>query len=105
MLKNWCELSVEKRRSIRREEARQIDPNTAVLCWNYVNVYDPYDEVELPEECYCLGDAFFARRPDSDIWVLLSYPDFPHVTAYFLWQRVVAEFDGSNWSSDATKCG
>jgi hypothetical protein len=66
---------------IRKKEALRIDPETAEVTWSYAQVLDPYgvlDKWELPEECDCVGRAYFARAPGSDIWV--EFGDLPDET-------------------------
>jgi hypothetical protein len=73
---------------IRKKEALRIDPETAEVAWSYAQVLDPYgvlDKWELPEECDCVGRAYFARAPGSDIWV--EFGDLPQETRDKLWNR------------------
>jgi hypothetical protein len=49
-------------------------------------VLDPYGVYpELPDDCYCVGRAYFARRPGSDVWV--EFGDLPKKTRDALWKR------------------
>jgi hypothetical protein len=63
-------MSVEEWLAIRKEEGLKIDPRTAEVEWTYAQVLDPYGVYpDLPPECDCVGRAYFARRPGSDVWV------------------------------------
>jgi hypothetical protein len=60
---------------LRRREGRKIDPETAILEWWYTEALDPYGlglNDDLPS---CIGRDWFARRPDSHIWV--NFGDLP----------------------------
>jgi hypothetical protein len=79
---------IEQWLAIRKEEALKIDPETAEVDWSYRQTLDPYgvfDEWELPEEYDCVGRAYFARNPGSDIWV--EFGDLPRETRDRLWNR------------------
>jgi hypothetical protein len=79
-------LTVEQWLQIRKEEGRKIDPDTAEVHWCYAQTLDPYGVYpELSEECQQVGRAYFARSPDSDIWVWLG--DLPDETRDKLWNR------------------
>jgi hypothetical protein len=79
-------LAVEQWLAIRKEAALQIDPETAEVYWDYAQVLDPYGvEPDLPEEYSCIGRAYFARSPGSDVWV--CFYDLPEATREALWQR------------------
>jgi hypothetical protein len=74
--------------AVRREESLRIDPETAGVDWNYALTFDPYgilDEWELPEEFHQVGRAYFARVPESDIWV--EFGDLPESTREALWKK------------------
>ena len=80
------EMSVEQWLAIRKEEALKIDPATAEVDWCYAQVVDPYGVCpDLPEEYDCVGRAYFARRPGSDIWV--EFGDLPEATREALHHR------------------
>jgi hypothetical protein len=71
---------------IRKKEALRIDPETAEVTWWYAQVLDPYgvlDEWELEQNC--IGRAYFARAPESDIWVVFG--DLPDETRHKLWDQ------------------
>jgi hypothetical protein len=65
---------------------RQIDPETAEVCWEYAQTFDPYGVYpDLPDEYQQVGRAYFARSPGSDIWV--DFGDLPEQTRDALWER------------------
>jgi hypothetical protein len=69
-----------------KREASLIDANTAEIRWCYLQVQDPYgEELDLPPEYCCVGREYFARRPDSDIWV--SFRDLPEATRVRLQEK------------------
>jgi hypothetical protein len=75
-----------------KEEALKIDPQTAKLHWEYGELSDPYGVRGVREEEYCIGQLYFARNPDSGIWV--SFHDLTEETAKALWARIEAvDFD------------
>ena len=62
--------------AIRKEAAKTIDPATAEVTWWHRQVIDPYGIfTELPEDAECVGRSYFARAPDSEVWV--SFSDLP----------------------------
>lgn len=66
LLKEWL--------AARKRAALEIDPLTAEVMWDWVQIMDPYGvDPDLPEELQCIGRAYFARNPGSEIWV--SYDD------------------------------
>ena len=72
--------------SVRREAGQKIDPATAEVDWTYAQIMDPYGiDPDLPEEHFCVGRVYFARSPESDIWVWFG--DLPDATWDALWQR------------------
>ena len=78
--------TIEEFLAIRKEADLKIDPETAEVLWDYAQVLDPYGiDPNLPDECYCVGRAYFARSPDSDIWV--EFGDLPETSRDALWQR------------------
>jgi len=65
---------------------RQIDPDTAEVFWTYAQTLDPYGvHPDLPEECWQVGREYFARCPDTDVWV--NFGDLPKETRDRLWCR------------------
>ena len=80
------EETLEQWLASRKEEGLKIDPATAEVEWTYTQVLDPYGVYpDLPEDCRCVGRAYFARRPGSDIWV--EFDDLPERTRHALWNR------------------
>ena len=64
----------------------KIDPETAEVCWKYGQVMDPYGVYsDLREECQQVGRQYFARSPESDIWV--HFHDLPDETREVVWER------------------
>jgi hypothetical protein len=73
-------------RSIRKQAAQHIDPETAEVEWIYVQITDPYGiDPDLPEVMQQVGRGYFARAPGSDIWVWFG--DLPEATSTALWER------------------
>jgi hypothetical protein len=84
-LRDWLALRVA--------EAKLIDPASAKVCWQHGYVSDPYDlDSDLPDEFKQVGRVYFARRPDSDIWV--CFYDLPHDVRDALWKR--RNFEGDD---------
>src|SRR5262249_43824208 len=80
-----AEMTVEQWLAIRKEAALRIDPQTAEVEWIYADIGDPYGVHNLPEEGLCVGRVYFARSPESDIWVCLD--DLPEIVRDALWDR------------------
>jgi len=78
-------MTVEQWLAIRKEAALRIDPQTAEVEWIYADIGDPYGVHNLPEEGLCVGRAYFARSPESDIWV--CFDDLPEMVREALWDR------------------
>jgi hypothetical protein len=79
------EMTVEDWLAVRREEGLKIDPTTAEVDWRYAETFDPYGvDPDLPEELQQIGREYFARRPDSDVWVWFG--DLPEATRDALWE-------------------
>jgi hypothetical protein len=77
---------VEQWLAIRKETALQIDPETAKVEWWYAQTLDPYGvNPDLPEECRQVGREYFARSPESDIWVWFG--DLPDTIRDALWEK------------------
>ena len=73
--------------ALRHSEAKLIDPETAEINFSYRQVLDPYGlDRDFPDELFCVGRAYFARRPGSDIWVWFG--DLPGDVCNALWKRV-----------------
>jgi hypothetical protein len=86
MTKEMKEIDVEQFHVLRREAGLKIDSETAEVSWTYGQVLDPYGIRDLlPEECYCVGRAYFARAPGSDMWV--HFHDLPSETEDALWKK------------------
>ena len=54
--------------AVRREAGVKIDPATAEVDWIYAQVMNPcgiYPEISAD----CVGRSYFARSPESDIWL------------------------------------
>ena len=79
------EMTDEQWRAIRKQAALQIEPATAEVLWTYGVVGDPYGVGGIPEEEQCIGRAYFARSPGSDIWVWFG--DLPSATRAALWEK------------------
>lgn len=70
----------------RREEGLKIDPETAEVTSHYTDVDDPYGFFDDgPQAGSYMVQVYFARRPDSDIWVQFS--DLPGATSTALWEK------------------
>ena len=73
------EMTIEEFLAIRKEAGLKIDPETAEVYWHYTQVLDPYEIYPEPsDESWCVGRAYFARSPDSDVWVWFG--DLPKAT-------------------------
>jgi hypothetical protein len=70
--------------AVRKEAAKQIDPNTAEVCWQYRNIGDSYGLLP-PQDDDVVGRTYFARAPDSDVWV--SFDDLPDEVCQALYSR------------------
>jgi hypothetical protein len=69
-----------------KAEGLKIDPATAEVCWSSEYELDPYRiHPDLPEEFRCVGRTWFARNPDSEIWV--DCGDIPEATREALERR------------------
>jgi hypothetical protein len=91
-VKEWLE--------IRKEAGLKIDPETAEVNWWYAQTLDPYGVCpELPEECDQVGREYFARSPESDIWV--SFDDLPGEVVKRIRQRMA----GGNFGPSPSREG
>jgi hypothetical protein len=80
------QMTVEQWLAIRKEAARQIDPETAEVEWMYAQTLDPYGvNPELPEERQQVGREYFARSPGSEVWVWFG--DLPEKIRDALWEK------------------
>jgi hypothetical protein len=65
--------------NIRKKAGLKIVPSTAHVNFVWTQVDDPYGIFPAPpEEGVCIGRVYFARSPDSDIWV--EFGDLPEKT-------------------------
>ena len=69
--------------AVRKEAGLKIDPKTAEVDWSYAGVGNPYGI--FPGEPWCVGRAYFARSPGSDVWV--EFGDLPEATRDALWKK------------------
>jgi hypothetical protein len=74
--------------AIRKEAAVKIDPETAEVFWEYGSVSDPYGLYDLTDEEDNIGRNYFARSPQSEVWV--EFHDLPAPTRDRLWAKIVA---------------
>jgi hypothetical protein len=89
------EMTIEEWLATRKEAGLKIDPETAEVCWRYAQVLDPYGVFpELAKEYDCVGRQYFARSPESDVWV--SFHDLPKATVDALWKKADA-MDDDDW--------
>lgn len=85
-MKNNVRTTIEEFLAIRREAGLKIDPETAVVLWGYAQVFDPYGiDPNLPPQWDCVGRVYFARSPNSEVWV--SFDDLRETTREALWQK------------------
>jgi hypothetical protein len=78
-------METEQWLAIRKEAGLRIDPETAKVYWEYMQVGDPYGVLDLPKECDCVGRYWFASSPESDGWVWFG--DLPDATREVLKKR------------------
>lgn len=71
--------------AIRKTEGLKIDPSTAIVVWEYRSTLDPYGIYDLSKEWKQVGRQYFARAPNSEIWV--SFYDLTNETRDALWDR------------------
>ena len=73
--------------AIRKEAAAKIDAEAAEVHWEFGSVTDPYgvygDTVD--QESCVVGRNYFARSPESDVWVWFG--DLPAAVRDALWQK------------------
>jgi hypothetical protein len=80
------EMTTEEWLAIRKEAGLKINPDTAKVFWHYAQVLDPYGILpNVPEEGYCVGREYFARSPESEVWVWFG--DLPEATRTALLQK------------------
>jgi hypothetical protein len=87
MMNDGSTMSVEQLMANLRAEGLKIDPETADVVWQHAEILDPYGFYrDLPDECRQVGRVYFARSPESDIWV--SFHDLPEATRNALWNKL-----------------
>ena len=69
--------------ALRKEAGARIDPTTAVVFWECGNPIDPYGVCD--DLGGWIGRVYFARSPESDVWV--EFGDLPEPTRTAIWQR------------------
>jgi hypothetical protein len=86
MVEQAVEMTTEEWLAIRKAAGLKIDPNTAEVYWEYAQVMDPYGVFpERAKEQDCVGRVYFARSPESDVWV--CFHDLPEATQTALCAR------------------
>jgi hypothetical protein len=75
-------------KTLLRIAGQQIDPETADVEWTYICLIDPYGVLpqEIVELDNSVGQGYFARVPESDLWV--EFDDLPDATRQALWQKI-----------------
>jgi hypothetical protein len=69
---------------MKKKAGLAIDPLTAEVFWSYAQILYPYGiDPNLPEEYRQIGRQYFARSPESEIWVWFG--DLPEETRDELW--------------------
>jgi hypothetical protein len=79
------QMTKEQWLAIRKEAAVKIDPETAEVFWGYGSVRDPYGLYELTDEEGNIGRNYFARSPESEVWV--EFGDLPEKIRVALWEK------------------
>ena len=75
--------------AIRKKAGLKIDPETAEVLWWYAQTSDPYGVCStIPDEFDQVGREYFARSPESDVWV--SFDDLPKEVVGRIRQRIAA---------------
>jgi hypothetical protein len=83
-------LTLEEWEAWRQAAGLHIDSKTAEVRWDYRQVLDPYRVwPEMPDECQCVGRAYFARSPGMSVWI--EFADLPRATRDALWQKHESE--------------
>jgi hypothetical protein len=83
------EIKIKAWLAIRKEAALKIDPETAEVIWDFRDECDPYGILPEEDQCGTVGRHYFARSPDSDIWVWCG--DIPDATWDALWEKHTAK--------------
>ena len=72
-----------------KADIREIDPETAEVIFKWGYVMDPYGVFsDLTDEEKQIGRVYFARCPESDVWV--CFYDLPKETRDKFWQKLDA---------------
>jgi hypothetical protein len=89
-------LEIDEWFAIREAEALRIDPQTAELHVEWGGTLDPYGVLGLPEGEDQIQPNYFARNPNSKIWV--CFCDLPTETIEALRARIEAgDFESDEW--------
>jgi hypothetical protein len=80
-------LSKDEWLAVREVEAKLIDPRTAEVIQTRGDLSDPYG-LDPSQAEGCAGDIYFARRPNSDVWVELGH--LPPAVYTAVWNRFLA---------------
>src|SRR6516165_295370 len=64
---------------------REINPETAEVEWCYGEISDPYGVHDVPKEYQCSCRNYFARAPDTNLWI--EFDDLPEATQDALWKK------------------
>lgn len=94
---------IERWLAIRKEAGLNIDAANALVRWEYAYIVDPYGVYDdLSPEEMVTGRVYFARSPESDIWV--CFYDIPKETTDALWQKHAAKlaFPSGLWAEGTT---
>jgi hypothetical protein len=75
----------------RNAEGLKINPETARVHWGWGEVMDPNGVDPVPAELRCIGRDYFARDPNSNIWVWFG--GLPKQTTEILWERMRRDED------------
>ena len=70
--------------ALRKEAGARIDPTTALVFFEHGDPIDPYGLCNDLVGGW-IGRVYFARSPESDVWV--EFGDLPEPTRTAIWQR------------------
>jgi hypothetical protein len=77
----------------RIEDGKKIDPATAQVYWELVNMLDPYEfgflRLHIPEEIDCVGEVCFACAPGG---IPVALRDLPEETRKAVEERLERGF-------------
>jgi hypothetical protein len=77
---------IDRFMKVRVNEGLKIDPETAEVDFQWVDLVDPYGICPYDANSEsCIGRCYFARAPGSDIWV--AFYDLPKSTRDALWNK------------------